>query len=297
MSTKQIPQKIRQEVWESQFNDNPNGQCYCCGISIELNRSWDCGHIKSRCHGGPTILENLRPICCACNREMNAQHMFEYIIKYNLQHGLEKISSAVDFPRYSELVRLTVDAINQIEAANLENLPSKESLIKGVKSKRLTIEKRLENIRKLPTRLEQSKQLKPSRQLNRSRQLKRLIKDPQEKANWSSEVKRDCINTIYQLLNIHNQLNQATIINNMQLKAHIGTFRLLYSRFKSVFSLKNKLPETWYNVLELINSIFMRFNGYTFVRVQLNRQIRANRPNELHEFILTTNMNQHETTD
>jgi hypothetical protein len=231
------------------------------------------------------ILENLRPICCACNREMNAQHMFEYIIRYNLQHGLERISKAADFPEYLDLVRLTIDAINQIEAANLENLPAKESLIKGVKSKRLTIEKRLENIANLPTQLEQSKQLNPS------------IQGPRGKVDRIPEGKRDCINTICQLLNIPNPPNQTTIINNTQLEAHIGTFRLLYPNFKSIFNLKNKLPKRWCNVLDLINSIFMRLNGSIFVKVQLNRRIRADRPYDLHEFIYTAQMVKHEATE
>ena len=39
---------------------------------------FECGHIIPYSQGGPTSLENLRPVCKGCNRSMGTTNMLDY---------------------------------------------------------------------------------------------------------------------------------------------------------------------------------------------------------------------------
>ena len=46
--------------------------------------SFHCGHVVAEADGGPTTVENLRPVCATCNLSMRTQNME----KFKGQHGL-----------------------------------------------------------------------------------------------------------------------------------------------------------------------------------------------------------------
>lgn len=80
-----IPDKIRQDVW-SHFIGPPNLRVICpiCTDEILTYRNWVAGHILPVCKGGENTLDNLRPICSACNLSMGTKIMtgvedFEYV--------------------------------------------------------------------------------------------------------------------------------------------------------------------------------------------------------------------------
>ena len=51
--------------------------------------SFHCGHVISEADGGPTTVDNLRPVCATCNLSMRTQNME----KFKGQHGLGTIQS------------------------------------------------------------------------------------------------------------------------------------------------------------------------------------------------------------
>jgi CDGSH-type Zn-finger protein len=73
---KPITKKLKKEVWMERFGDCETG---ICGCGKEINKSnCEYGHIKAHSMGGLTQLENLRPVCMKCNREMGTRNMEEF---------------------------------------------------------------------------------------------------------------------------------------------------------------------------------------------------------------------------
>lgn len=68
-----INPKLRLQVWIKEFGNNNSGICpfhNCKNIINNIKNGFHCGHIISEYNSGPTILENLRPICSECNYKM-----------------------------------------------------------------------------------------------------------------------------------------------------------------------------------------------------------------------------------
>jgi Protein of unknown function DUF262/HNH endonuclease len=78
---KSIPKSIRNRVWTKFFGEEEAGCCQVCEREITL-KSWECGHVLAAAAGGKETLDNLRPICRSCNREMGTQHMDEFKERY-----------------------------------------------------------------------------------------------------------------------------------------------------------------------------------------------------------------------
>lgn len=78
---KSLPKSLRNRVWNRINNNNDTGVCYVC--SEELDKlNFHCGHIVSRYLGGKDNIDNLLPICSACNLSMGIQNLHEYKDKY-----------------------------------------------------------------------------------------------------------------------------------------------------------------------------------------------------------------------
>jgi len=78
-----IPPELRAQVWEKYIGKETSGLCLCCNtnkIVIMGHRKevFDAGHIIAEFNGGPTTLENLRPICRKCNSQMTTRNMIEF---------------------------------------------------------------------------------------------------------------------------------------------------------------------------------------------------------------------------
>lgn len=69
-----ITPELKKKVWNSSLCI---GTCYCCDKEIAITE-FECGHIIPRSAGGPTSLENLRPICRKCNSDMGTRNLEYY---------------------------------------------------------------------------------------------------------------------------------------------------------------------------------------------------------------------------
>ena len=80
-----IPKALQNKVWEKEFNAMTNGNCpiYNCTniLDKKVSNSWQCGHIISVMNGGETNLDNLRPICTPCNKNMGGMNWDIYVLK------------------------------------------------------------------------------------------------------------------------------------------------------------------------------------------------------------------------
>jgi hypothetical protein len=73
-----IPVAVRIKVWEN-INDPKSlvGRCYTCEKSLEFH-DMECGHVVPLALGGPTTVDNMMPVCRACNKDMGIMHLEEY---------------------------------------------------------------------------------------------------------------------------------------------------------------------------------------------------------------------------
>jgi hypothetical protein len=86
-----INKALRRKVWSSYIgnltleNGNVlfNGKCYCCKELVSYD-DFECGHVEPVTRGGKTELENLRPICRSCNRDMGTMNLEEFVKELNI---------------------------------------------------------------------------------------------------------------------------------------------------------------------------------------------------------------------
>ena len=89
MPKKTIPKILKDLTWQKWVGDNvAKCKCLCCGVNDIKMNSFHCGHVISEADGGPTTVENLRPICATCNLSMRTQNM----VKFKEQHSLGVVS-------------------------------------------------------------------------------------------------------------------------------------------------------------------------------------------------------------
>ena len=82
---KTIPKILKDLTWQKWIGDDiAKAKCLCCGINEIKMNSFHCGHVISEADGGPTTVDNLRPVCATCNLSMRTQNME----KFKGQHGL-----------------------------------------------------------------------------------------------------------------------------------------------------------------------------------------------------------------
>lgn len=81
----QIPKHIKTIIWNTYIGEDiMKHKCLCCKrVNIRITE-FDAGHIISEKDGGTLEINNLRPICSACNHSMGSMNMIEYIKKYGL---------------------------------------------------------------------------------------------------------------------------------------------------------------------------------------------------------------------
>ena len=91
MKRKPFPKVIRTQVWKSYFPENTIiGKCMCCQQEIHYDR-FEIGHIVSVCNGGTNTLENLLPICGACNRSCGGKNLMDFAKEYNMPLFIKSI--------------------------------------------------------------------------------------------------------------------------------------------------------------------------------------------------------------
>lgn len=70
-----IPKSVRNSVWITYCGRKFDGVCWCCKAENISVFNFHCGHVVSRKDGGECTVDNLRPICQACNMSMGAINM------------------------------------------------------------------------------------------------------------------------------------------------------------------------------------------------------------------------------
>ena len=76
---KTIPKILKDLTWQKWIGDDiAKAKCLCCGVNDIKMNSFHCGHIIAEADGGPTTVDNLRPVCATCNLSMRTQNMLEF---------------------------------------------------------------------------------------------------------------------------------------------------------------------------------------------------------------------------
>ena len=83
-----IPKQVRVIVWNHYIGDDIiKHKCLCCKKVTITNTNFDVGHVISEKNGGTHEINNLRPICGACNHSMGTENMVEFVVKFGLYIG------------------------------------------------------------------------------------------------------------------------------------------------------------------------------------------------------------------
>jgi len=73
---KSIPKVVKDLSWNKWIGDDvAKAKCLCCNVNEIKMSSFHCGHIIAEANGGSTTVDNLRPICSACNLSMGTENM------------------------------------------------------------------------------------------------------------------------------------------------------------------------------------------------------------------------------
>ena len=83
-----IPKQIRNIVWNHYIGEDIiKHKCLSCKKVTISNINFEVGHVISEKHGGTHEINNLRPICGACNHSMGTENMVDFVVKYGLYIG------------------------------------------------------------------------------------------------------------------------------------------------------------------------------------------------------------------
>ena len=78
-----IPQALRTATWiEYIGEENSQAKCLCCKTAVISVFNFHCAHVISESKGGELTLENLRPVCGACNLSMGMVSMEDFANSY-----------------------------------------------------------------------------------------------------------------------------------------------------------------------------------------------------------------------
>ena len=74
-----IPSVVKRMCWDTHKGaEIGTAKCACCGIYDIRMDSFHCGHVIAEVNGGTLAIENLRPICPACNSSMGTENMEDF---------------------------------------------------------------------------------------------------------------------------------------------------------------------------------------------------------------------------
>ena len=83
-----IPKNVRVIVWNHYIGEDIiKHKCLCCKKVTISNTNFEVGHVISEKNGGTHEINNLRPICFACNHSMGPENMIDFVVKFGLYIG------------------------------------------------------------------------------------------------------------------------------------------------------------------------------------------------------------------
>lgn len=76
---KAIPKVLRDLAWSKWIGEDiGKTKCFCCQVNDIKMSSFHCGHVVAEVNGGKTTVDNLRPICSACNLSMGSENLDDF---------------------------------------------------------------------------------------------------------------------------------------------------------------------------------------------------------------------------
>ena len=76
---KSIPKVVKDLAWNTWIGEDiARAKCMCCGVNEIKMNSFHCGHVTAEVNGGKTTVDNLRPICAACNLSMGTVNLNDF---------------------------------------------------------------------------------------------------------------------------------------------------------------------------------------------------------------------------
>jgi len=76
---KSIPKVVKDLSWNKWIGEDvARAKCMCCGVNEIKMSSFHCGHIIAEANGGKLSIDNLKPICSACNLSMGTENMDDF---------------------------------------------------------------------------------------------------------------------------------------------------------------------------------------------------------------------------
>lgn len=73
---KTVPKVLRDLSWSKWIGEDiGKSKCFCCEVNEIKMSSFHCGHVVAEVNGGKTTVDNLRPICSACNLSMGSENL------------------------------------------------------------------------------------------------------------------------------------------------------------------------------------------------------------------------------
>lgn len=76
---KSIPKVVKDLAWNKWVGEDvARTKCMCCGVNEIKMSSFHCGHVIAEANGGSMTVENLRPICAACNLSMKTENLDDF---------------------------------------------------------------------------------------------------------------------------------------------------------------------------------------------------------------------------
>ena len=92
-----IPKKVKVDAWNTHVGANRNEVlCLCCRANKITTFEFHAGHIISEANGGHITVENIRPICSACNLSMGSRNMDEFIQSHYPANNAKFCSTTYD---------------------------------------------------------------------------------------------------------------------------------------------------------------------------------------------------------
>jgi hypothetical protein len=109
---KTVPKVVRDLAWAKWIGDDiAKTKCMCCGLNEIKMNSFHCGHIMAEVNGGKTTVDNLRPICAACNLSMGAENMDDFKARCGFASVSSTRAKAPEFDDESETPVVWFDGI------------------------------------------------------------------------------------------------------------------------------------------------------------------------------------------
>ena len=100
---KSVPKVVKDLSWNKWVGEDiARTKCMCCGVNEIRMNSFHCGHILAVANGGKTSVDNLRPICSACNLSMGTENMDDFKKKCEFQNVPIVVEKKLEFDDESE---------------------------------------------------------------------------------------------------------------------------------------------------------------------------------------------------